>query len=351
MTEQLIDLRSDTVTRPTPEMRRAMAEAVVGDDVYGEDPSVNLLEQEAAQLLGKEAALYVPSGTMGNQIAILTHTARGDEVLVDEQAHIYYYEVGAPAVLAAAQLRPVTGLCTEKGAQRLREALRPANLHFPPTRLVCLENTHNRLGGMALSLQAMQEISRVARENGLAVHLDGARLFNAALALGCQAADLAACCDSVMFCVSKGLGAPVGSLLCGSREFITRARKYRKLLGGGMRQAGVLAAAARVALADRQRLGEDHANARYLAERLADMPGLTLAQPRVDSNIVVVDVSGLGLQADDFAARLAGRGVLVSVFGPALVRLVTHRDVSRPDIERALEVVQEVCTAVQSGTL
>ncbi|MGQ9557680.1 MAG: low-specificity L-threonine aldolase [Desulfurispora sp.] len=349
MTEKLIDLRSDTVTRPTPEMRRAMAEAVVGDDVYGEDPTVNALEQEAAQLLGKEAALYVPSGTMGNQIAILTHTARGDEVLVDEQAHIYYYEVGAPAVLSAVQLRPVNGLCTEEGAQRLREALRPANLHFPPTRLVCLENTHNRRGGMALSLPVMQEISRVARVSGLAVHLDGARLFNAALALGCQAADLAACCDSVMFCVSKGLGAPVGSLLCGSREFITRARKYRKLLGGGMRQAGVLAAAARVALADRQRLIEDHAHARYLAEQLADMPGLALAQPRVDSNIVVVDVSGLGLSADQFAARLAGRGVLVSVFGPALVRLVTHSDVSRPDIEKALEVVQEVCTAGQTG--
>ncbi|MFZ5591083.1 MAG: low-specificity L-threonine aldolase [Bacillota bacterium] len=351
MTERIIDLRSDTVTRPTPEMRRAMAEAVVGDDVYGEDPTVNALEQEAAQLLGKEAALYVPSGTMGNQIAILAHTARGDEVLVDDQAHIYYYEVGAPAVLAAVQLRPVTGLCSEEGSERLREALRPANLHFPTTRLVCLENTHNRRGGMALSLPVMREIYQVARVSGLAVHLDGARIFNAALALGCQAADLAACCDSVMFCVSKGLGAPVGSLLCGSREFITRARKYRKLLGGGMRQAGVLAAAARVALADRQRLIEDHAHARYLAEQLADMPGLALAQTRVDSNIVVVDVSGLGLTADDFAVRLAGRGVLVSVFGPALVRLVTHRDVSRQDIEKSLEVVQEVCAAAKTGIL
>lgn len=271
----LVDLRSDTVTKPSPEMRRAMAEAEVGDDVYGEDPTVRELEETGAALVGQEAGLFVPSGTMGNQVAVLTHTRRGDEVFLEAESHIYYYEVGDIAALAGAQPRPIPGSRGRFTAADLRAAVREPNIHYPNPRLVCLENTHNRAGGAVWRPEEVDAVVEAAHELGLAIHLDGARLFNAAVALGLPAARLARGVDSVMFCLSKGLGAPVGSLLCGPAEWIERARKERKRLGGGMRQAGILAAAGLWALRHNvERLAEDHANARWLAEQLAQIRGL-----------------------------------------------------------------------------
>lgn len=335
-----IDLRSDTVTRPTPEMREAMARAEVGDDVFGEDPTVQRLEEAGAELAGKEAALFVASGTMGNQVAVLTHTSRGSEVILDDEAHIYYYEVGAPAVLSGAQLRPVAGLHGPEAVSLLKAAVRGRDIHFPEPALVCLENTHNRMGGTVMDAETMRALYETARELGLAVHLDGARIGNAAVALGCRISDLTRWCDSVMFCLSKGLGAPVGSLLAGSREFIARARKYRKMLGGGMRQAGILAAAGLIALGSVDRLAEDHANARLLADSLAGVGGIVIDRARVQTNIVLADVSGTGMTAAEYIAFLRERNVLAVPFGPTLVRFVTHRDVSRADVEQAAQVIR-----------
>lgn len=341
MTIRTVDLRSDTITLPTDEMRAAMAKAVVGDDVYGEDPTVNQLEQEAAALVGKEAALFVPSGTMGNQIAVLTHTGRGDEVILDSEAHIYYYEVGGPAMLAGVQLHPVNGLLSDKGPELLKAALRSEDIHFPHTSLVCLENTFNRGGGTILPPNIMSEIYAIAKQRGLQVHVDGARIFNAAVSLGIDVREFTQYCDSVMFCLSKGLAAPVGSLLAGSKEFITRARKYRKALGGGMRQAGILAAAGLVALKSIDRLAEDHANAKRLAAGLAKLSGLHIDPVRVQTNIVIVEVKGR-LTAAELVNQLAERGVKCSTFGPNLIRLVTHKDVAAEDIEYALAAAKEI---------
>ncbi|MBO8128674.1 MAG: low-specificity L-threonine aldolase [Peptococcaceae bacterium] len=338
---KIIDLRSDTVTKPTKEMREAMYRAEVGDDVYGEDPTVNRLEEKAAALVGKEAALYVPSGTMGNQIAVLTHTARGDEVILDEESHICYYEVGSPAMLAGVQLKPVAGLLGPEGPDRLRAALRPENIHFPRTRLVCLENTFNRGSGTVMSPEMMANLYNLARERGLSVHLDGARIFNAAVASDIDVKEFTRYCDSVMFCLSKALAAPVGSLLAGDADFIARARKYRKALGGGMRQAGVLAAAGLVALDRIPELAEDHKNAKVLAAGLAELPGLKIDLPRVQTNIVVVEVAKQP-GAATFAAALEARGIRCSSFGPDQLRFVTHLDVSRNDIEYVLQVAREI---------
>jgi threonine aldolase len=338
-----IDLRSDTVTTPTPAMRRAMAEAEVGDDVYGEDPTVNRLEELAAATVGKAAAVFVPTGTMGNQVALLAHTERGQEFLVEAEAHIYYYECGGPAVLAGLSPRLIGGRRGKFGPDDVRAALRPSNLHFPPTRLLCLENTHNRGGGSVWTVEETAAVAAAARERGLAVHLDGARIFNAAVALGVPAARLCAPADSVMFCVSKGLGAPAGSLLCGDRDFVARARRYRKLLGGGMRQAGVLAAAGIVALTQMvDRLAEDHENARRLAAGLAVIRGVRVDPREVQTNIVVADVAGTGRPASELARSLAARGVLVNATGPTLLRFVTHKDVDRAAIDRALATVADV---------
>ncbi|MBX6350402.1 MAG: low-specificity L-threonine aldolase [Clostridia bacterium] len=345
-----IDLRSDTVTQPTPEMRRAMAEAEVGDDVYGEDPTVHRLEEEAADRLGKEAALFVPSGTMGNQIAVLSHTERGDEVIVEAESHIYWYEVGAIAALSSAQPRTVVGRRGVFGPEELRAALRPANIHYPPTRLVCIENTHNRAGGTVWTEDETERLARAAHEEGLRVHLDGARIFNAAVALGTTAARLAAPADSVMFCLSKGLAAPVGSLVCGTREFIARARRYRKMLGGGMRQAGVLAAAGLVALRTMvDRLAEDHENARRLAEGLAAIPGFSVDLETVVTNMVAVDVAGTGVPAEELVRRMAEEGVLANATGPYRIRFVTHKDVARSDIPKALRAIERSLGRVALG--
>ncbi|MGQ9778296.1 MAG: low-specificity L-threonine aldolase [Bacillota bacterium] len=342
-----IDLRSDTVTQPTPAMRAAMARARVGDDVFGEDPTVRELEELGAAMVGKEAALFVPSGTMGNQVAVMAHTMRGDEVIVEAEAHIYYYEVGALAVLAGVQARPVAG---ERGyipPERIAAHIRPENIHFPRTALLCLENTHNRAGGAVITPHQMRAMAEAAHARGIPVHLDGARIFNAAVALGVSAAELAAPADSVMFCLSKGLCAPVGSLLAGSHEFIARARKCRKLLGGGMRQAGILAAAGIVALREMvDRLAEDHAKARRLAEGLAAIRGIAIEPAGVQTNIVLFSVAPLGVGSEEFLARLAARGVLGTSFGEETVRFVTHHDVEPAQIDAALRAVAEVAREI-----
>jgi len=338
-----IDLRSDTVTTPTEAMRRAMAAAEVGDDVYQEDPTVRRLEEMAAEKMGKEAGLFVPSGTMGNAVAVMTHTRRGDEVILEAESHIYYYEVAGIAVLSGALPRTVPGVRGAITPELLESALRGPNIHYPPTTLLCMENTHNRAGGAVIPLETMRATSDLAHRRGLGVHLDGARIFNAAIALGVPAAVIAATADSVMFCLSKGLGAPVGSVLTGTRAFIERARKNRKMLGGGMRQAGVIAAAGIVALETMvDRLQEDHENARYLAENLAEIPGLAVDPGTVQTNMVMCDVVKPGLSAEELSRRLRERQVLVNANGPSRLRFVTHKDVSRADIARALEIIKDV---------
>nr|WP_231702784.1 GntG family PLP-dependent aldolase [Desulfocucumis palustris] len=336
-----VDLRSDTLTLPSGEMREAMASALVGDDVYGEDPTVIRLQEEAAALVGKEDAIFVPSGTMGNQLAILAHTERGDEVLADSQAHIYYYEVGAPAMWAGVSIRPLDGLLAGGGLDVLRNALRPADIHFPATRLVCLENTFNRGSGTVMFPDEMKDIYHFAGSKGLKVHLDGARLFNAAVFLGKDVREFTANCDSVMFCLSKGLGAPVGSMLAGDSGFIARARKYRKALGGGMRQAGVLAAAGLVALKNINRLEEDHRHARVLAKGLSALPVFEIELDRVQTNIVVARVAG-GIPASGLVRMLGEKGVKCSAFGPDLVRFVTHLNVGPEDVEYTLKAAGEL---------
>ncbi len=340
----LIDLRSDTVTKPTPAMRRAMADAAVGDDVYGEDPTVNRLQERAAELLGKEAALFVPTGTMGNQICIRLHTRPGTEVVLEERSHIFNYEMGAAAVLSGVILRPVRG---EEGLLNwdlISTAIHhSAPYYVTPTALVALENTHNMAGGATLSLNASRAICDGAHALGLSVHLDGARIFNAALALNTTVAEIAQPFDSVMFCLSKGLGAPVGSLIAGSKAFIKEAVSVRKLLGGGMRQVGVLAAAGLLALEESPKLlVEDHANAKRLAQGLAELPGVKLDPERVQTNIVIFDISGTGLSTAQCTQELKARGVLANGINAREMRMVTHYDVSRADIEQTLLFAREI---------
>ncbi|HEX8557174.1 MAG TPA: GntG family PLP-dependent aldolase [Pyrinomonadaceae bacterium] len=344
---RIIDFRSDTVTRPTPAMRRAMAEAEVGDDVYGEDPTVNRLQERAAEIFEKEAALFVPTGSMGNQIAVKLHTRPGDEVIIEERGHIYNYEMAAMSAISGALARPVksadgSGVLTWDEVRAAVHA-NDAPYYVARTGLVCLENSHNLAGGSVLTRERTEEICDGARALGLRAHLDGARIFNAAEALGETVAALARPADSVMFCLSKGLGAPVGSLLLGERGFIDEARRWRKLLGGGMRQAGVLAAAGLVALEETPpRLAEDHANARRLAEGVAGLPGVRIDPESVRTNIVLFDVSGTGQDADSICARVRdGHGVLCSGFGSS-IRMVTHYDVTRDDVEVALKGLGEV---------
>ena len=334
----VIDLRSDTVTKPTAGMRAAMAAAEVGDDVFGDDPTVNLLQERAAEVVGKEAALFVPSGTMANLLALLSHTEPGDEVLLGEECHIYHYEVAGMARIAGLLAHPLPdGPDGRIAPEAVRRAIRPPNIHVPNVTLLCLENTHNRCGGAALPPEAMDELSRTAHELGLRVHLDGARIFNASVALGVPAARLAEGADSVSFCFSKGLGAPVGSILCGPRPFIERARRFRKMLGGGMRQAGVLAAAALYALDHHiERLAEDHANARALAEELRELEPFEPNDPQ--TNIVVVTVRQGTVEGWIEAFRAAG--VLAVPFGANRFRMVTHLDVTRTDIDEALRRIR-----------
>ncbi|MDF2501731.1 MAG: L-threonine aldolase [Anaerosporomusa subterranea] len=337
-----VDFRSDTVTLPTPAMREAMYKAEVGDDVYREDPSIRALEELAAEITGKEAGLFMPSGTMGNQVAILTHTKKGDEVICEAEAHVYYYEVGGLVTLAGVQPRTIAAPRGILTAAAIAPAIRADDIHQPPTTLICLENTHNRAGGTCYSLPVLQDIHELAKQRKIAIHMDGARLFNAATAQKTTARDIAQYADSIQFCVSKGLCAPVGSLLVGKRDFIDRARRYRKMLGGGMRQAGVLAAAGIVALTQMvDRLAEDHGNAAYLAEAIGNC-GFGIDLTTVETNIVIFDVSPLTLHIEQFVRDLNARGVKANQFGAAKVRMVTHQGISRDDVDYAISVLAEL---------
>jgi threonine aldolase len=341
----IIDLRSDTVTRPTPAMRAAIAAAEVGDDVFNEDPTVRRLEERVAAVLGKEAALFVPSGTMSNQVAIKAHTQPGDELLCDVNCHIYNYEAGGAAALSGVTTRTVEGDYGVMDLSQLEDKVRPVNDHLVRTRLVCLENTHNRGGGRIYPIEKVQAIGEWARKNGLIMHLDGARLWNAIVATGIPAREWARHFDTVSVCFSKGLGAPIGSAVCGPRDFITRARRVRKLFGGGMRQAGVAAAGALFALENHvERLADDHRNAQVIAQAVADTPGLQLDPLEVETNLVFFRVARELGTAKDVAAALRARGVLVGPTAPQTIRACTHLDVSAAQAERAAEVLRQAVT-------
>jgi threonine aldolase len=342
----IVDLRSDTLTLPTPEMREAMARAEVGDDVWGEDPTVQRLEALAAERLGKPAGLFVTSGTQGNLVCVVAHTRTGQEVLLDLDSHIFNNEVAGGAVIGSLQMRPTKTARGFLTPEQVREALRPANIHVPETGLVCIENTHNRHGGTCCTPEEIAAVAAVAHEANVPVHLDGARLFNAAVALKRPAAEFARHVDSVTFCVSKGLGAPVGSVVCGSEAFIARARRLRKMVGGGMRQAGIIAAAGVVALERMvDRLAEDHVNARRLAEGVAKLSGLSVDLSSVQTNIVILRVdrgAGSAQATADLVAGCAARKVKVHAMGPTSIRCVTHKDVDAEDITRALDALREL---------
>ncbi len=338
----IIDLRSDTVTRPTPAMRRAMAEAEVGDDVYGEDPTVNRLESRAAQLFGREAALFVPSGSMGNLLAIWCSTQPGQEIVCDARSHTFVHEMGAMSAIAGVMPKTVASPDGILTWGRIAPALQDGTGYHSQTGLIELESTHNLAGGTVYPPETIANISAQAHAVGLKVHLDGARIFNAAVALGKSVEEITRPVDSVMFCLSKALGAPVGSMLVASREFIARARRRRKILGGGMRQAGVIAAAGLVALEESPKgLPRDHENARFLAQALAALPGVLLDPAKVMTNIVMFNLEGQRTAANVCDA-LRQRGVLASAFGPQLVRMVTHYDVDRSAIERAIAATQAI---------
>jgi threonine aldolase len=344
----IVDLRSDTLTLPTPEMREAMARAEVGDDVWGEDPTVQRLEASAAARLGKEAGLFVASGTMGNLVSVVAHTQAGQEVVLDIDSHIYNYEVAGGTIVGNVQMRPVK---TERGfltPEQVQESLRPANIHIPPTGLVCLENTHNRHGGTCCTPEEIAAVAAVAHAAGVPVHMDGARLFNAAVALKRDPRELTRPVDSVTFCLSKGLASPVGSVVCGSAAFVERAKRVRKMVGGGMRQAGILAAAGLISLERMiDRLAEDHVNARTLAEAVATMPGLAVDLASVQTNIVIIRVDR-GDRARSVAATeelvkgCAARKVKIHAMGPTAIRCVTHKDVDAEDIRRAVDAFREL---------
>ncbi len=338
----VIDLRSDTVTHPTPAMREAMYRAEVGDDVWGDDPTVKKLEAKAAELTGKEASVFVASGTMANLVSILTHCRRGNEIIVGSESHIFYNEVGGASALAGVQMRTV--LNDSRGMmapEDIEAAIRGENIHFPPTGLVCIENTHNRCSGGVLDQQDIAAISKVAHSHNVPVHMDGARIFNAAVYLETPAKELCKDVDSLSFCLSKGLSCPIGSLICGTGEFVNRARKNRKMVGGGMRQVGIVAAAGVVALDSMiERLAEDHANARKLAEGLANIPGLSIDPERVPTNIVIFEVTK-GL-APDVLKKMEAQGVRGSFNGGRKIRFVTHYGIASADIDLALKTMAKV---------
>jgi threonine aldolase len=340
---RIIDLRSDTVTVPDDAMRRAIAAAPVGDDVFGEDPSIRRLEAIAAERTGKEAAVYVPSGTMSNLVAVMTHCARGEEMIVGSEAHILQYEAGGAGGVASAMVRSVpNGPRGELDPSDVEASMRGENVHLPRTALLCLENTHNRCGGATISAEATRELADIAHRHGAAVHIDGARIFNAALAQNATVAALSEPADSIGFCLSKGLGAPVGSVLCGDGDFIGRARKNRKMLGGGMRQAGIIAAAGIYALECMvDRLAEDHENAKLLARGLASLPMVDLDADSVETNIVIFGVD----DSVGFARSLKNAGVLCGSPKPGRLRMVTHYGIDRTDIDQALE---RITSAVKS---
>jgi threonine aldolase len=342
-----IDLRSDTVTKPTEEMRRAMYEAEVGDDVYGEDPTVIKLQETAAEILGKEAALFVTSGTQGNQVAVLAQARAGEEIILEADSHIFMYEAAAHSAFAGVQTRTIPGIRGAMDPEAVRKAIRTYNVHHPRTSLICLENTHNRAGGTVVPVENMRDIYAVAKSHDVPVHLDGARLFNAVVASGGKATDFTQYADTVQVCFSKGLAAPMASIVAGDKETIHRAYLWRKRLGGGLRQAGVVAAPALIALTTMvDRLAEDHENAKILARGLAEIDGISIDIESVQTNIVIINVSGTGKTEQEFLALLKQEGVLAVDFGPELVRFVTHKDVTREDIQQTIERVARIVRGV-----
>jgi threonine aldolase len=341
MVEKNLDFRSDTVTLPTPEMRQAAADAPVGDDVFGEDPTVNKLERLAAEIMGKEAGLFVTSGTQGNAVSVLSHTQRGDEVILEARSHIYVNEVGGLAVMGGLMARTVPGELGWMRPENVEAAIRAPNIHYPHTALVCVENTHNSAGGIPLTPDQLKADWEVAKKHGLGVHMDGARVFNAAIALKVDIKELTRYADSVQFCLSKGLAAPVGSLVVGTNEFIERARKYRKMLGGGMRQAGIIAAPGVIALTKMvDRLADDHENAKLLEEGLKKIKGIRILN-LVMTNMVYIDVSGLGWTGKQWADACAKLGWKSSGYSPT-VRLCTHYGIEREDIESFLTGIRKL---------
>lgn len=340
---EVIDLRSDTVTLPTVEMLETMRHACLGDDVYGEDPTVNELEAVVAERMGKEAAILMPSGTMANLVSLMSNTKRGDLVILESQAHVYWYEVGG--VSAIAGLLPWL-IKTEFGILKpedVEAAIRPKNIHFPEPALVCVENTHNRHGGTIIKPAQLEAVSEIVHQHGLRLYMDGARIFNAAVALGVDVKEFTKHVDNLMFCLSKGLSCPVGSLVVGRRDFIDRARKNRKILGGGMRQAGIIAAAGLIALNTMvDRLVDDHKNAQFLAEGCMKIDGLNVDLFRVQTNMVILDVNGLETDDKVFCSKLKEKGVLAGSVGKGKIRLVTHRGIERVNVEKALDIIRDV---------
>lgn len=338
-----LDFRSDTVTLPTDNMFKKIIEAKLGDDVYGDDITTKELEAKAAKIMNKEAALFVPTGTMGNLLAVMTHTKPGQEVILEESSHIYVYEVAGIARVANVQAKPIRGTDGVMNPEDVRSAIRKENIHFPETGLITLENTHNMSGGMTIPLKTMEEIYNIAKQNNIPVHLDGARIFNAAHYLKTDAKDIAQYADTVMFCLSKGLGAPIGSMLVGTQSFIDRARKNRKLLGGGMRQVGILAAAGIVALEEMTtRLSEDHDNAKLLARKLNEIPGIFVDINKIHSNIVNVDFSRTGFTTAELMEIFIEKGLKVNALNEYVIRFVTHKDVNDGDVAAAVEIIKKI---------
>ena len=339
-----IDLRSDTVTLPTPAMREAIYNAELGDDVFGEDPTTIRLEKMAAEHMGKEAAMLVVSGTMGNLVCILTHCKRAEEVILGDRSHTFLYEAGGISALGG--IHPHTITNQSDGTMRLEEieaAIRDDNVHFPRTRLICLENTHNRCNGAALSLEYMKAVAELAKNRGLMVHLDGARIFNAAAALQVDVTELTCYADSVSFCLSKGLSAPVGSVICGSKEFVAEARRNRKVLGGGMRQCGIIAAAGITALDEMvDRIADDHANAQRLAQGIALIPSLSVEPERVQTNIVYFDIVSRQIKTEELLSQLGNKGIKILLLGPSRFRAVTHYGINAEDIDFTLSALGEI---------
>ncbi len=339
-TMKIIDLRSDTVTTPTENMYRRMQEAPIGDDVYGDDPSVNKLEDLAAKTLGKENALFVPTGTMGNLIAIMAHTRPGEEIILERNSHIFLFEAAGASRLAGVQPMPIQGVDGVMNPKEVEESIREENIHFPATGLICVENTHNMAGGMIQPMENLRELKSIAKNHQIPMHLDGARIFNAAVALDCDVKEIAAYFDSVMFCLSKGLSAPIGSMLVGKAGFIDQARKLRKMLGGGMRQAGIMASCGNVSIEQMpNQLKIDHENARILSNGLNKLSGFSVDLDKVHTNIINVSIKGKKISSEAIIENMKAKGILANPRGKDFIRLVTHKDVTLEDVKYAITVM------------
>ncbi len=347
--KEIIDLRSDTVTLPTEEMLEAIRNADLGDDVFGEDPLVNRLEEMASQKMGKESALLVPSGTMANLVSVMTNTRRGDCVILEADSHIYWYEAGGISAIAGVLPWPIRGVLGAMDPNDVEAAIKSENVHFPRNTLVCIENTHNRAGGTIVSPSRIRAISEIAHAHELNLYMDGARIFNAAVALNIDIKEFTKHVDSLMFCLSKGLSCPIGSVIVGNEEFIARARKNRKIVGGGMRQAGVIAAPGIIALEKMvDRLAEDHRNAAILGKGLSRIDGISINLKTVQTNMALFEIKDLGIRADVFLKKMKEHGLLALSHGPGNIRLVTHRGIEREHIEKALDVISELADEIRS---